>query len=283
MPTAYSYLRFSHPDQEKGDSTRRQTSLRDAYLAKKKLTLDKTLMADRGVSAFRGKNLQKGPLADFIRAVDSGKVKSGSYLIIEKIDRFSRTDVDVALSMFTGLIKAGIIIVTLEPEKEWTEKDTKGFSLLELVVHLLLANEESQKKSDRLAHAWHGKRLKIHERKLTGAVPAWLQLGRDKTKFIIKEEAREVVQEIFRLATTHGINDIVKILNRNGVKSIGRTPYWHRSYIGKILHNRAVLGEFQPMKLTAGRNSPAFRWVNQFRTTILGSLKTTCSTWHTTP
>jgi hypothetical protein len=33
MPTAYSYLRFSSPEQAKGDSIRRQTQARDAWLA----------------------------------------------------------------------------------------------------------------------------------------------------------------------------------------------------------------------------------------------------------
>ena len=30
--TAYSYIRFSHPDQAKGDSLRRQEEARDAWL-----------------------------------------------------------------------------------------------------------------------------------------------------------------------------------------------------------------------------------------------------------
>lgn len=255
MPTAFSYQRFSNPEQAQGDSTRRQTSLRDAYLTRKNLSLDNTMMADRGVSAFRGKNLQKGPLADFIRAVDSGKIKSGSYLILEKIDRFSRTDVDVALSMFSGLLKAGIVIVTLDPEREWTAKDIRGFGLMELVVHLLLANEESQKKSDRLSQAWKGKRLQIAHRKLTKAVPSWLTLSADRTTFTVDAVAAATVRKIFKLAATHGIQDIVQTLNRAKTPAIGRKPYWQRSFVSKILHNKAVLGEFQPMKLTAGRNS----------------------------
>jgi len=34
METAFSYIRFSSKPQEKGDSIRRQTELRDAWLAR---------------------------------------------------------------------------------------------------------------------------------------------------------------------------------------------------------------------------------------------------------
>jgi hypothetical protein len=97
MPTAYSYLRFSNPSQAKGDSTRRQHELRDNWLARNPaIKLDVGFrLDDKGISAFKGKNLETGALGAFIKAVDAGKVKKGSFLILEKLDRFSRTDVDV--------------------------------------------------------------------------------------------------------------------------------------------------------------------------------------------
>lgn len=145
MRKAYSYVRFSDSEQSSGDSLRRQVALRQSYCEKRKLVLDDSLRPDEGVSAFRGKNITEGHLGDFIRAVEAKKVPKGSYLVIEKIDRFSRHDADIALAAFTKLVKAGITIVTLEPEREYDERSIKGFGLLELVVHFILANEESQK------------------------------------------------------------------------------------------------------------------------------------------
>jgi hypothetical protein len=56
-PIAHSYIRFSTPEQAKGDSLRRQTELAEAYCRRNGLTLDTTLMLrDLGLSAFRGKN-----------------------------------------------------------------------------------------------------------------------------------------------------------------------------------------------------------------------------------
>ena len=60
---AYSYLRFSTPEQSKGDSLRRQTALADEYAKRHGLTLDTELnLRDLGVSAFRGDNVAVGAL-----------------------------------------------------------------------------------------------------------------------------------------------------------------------------------------------------------------------------
>jgi Recombinase len=51
---AYSYLRFSSTEQRKGNSLDRQVRGRDAYIARKGLTLGSSLIIeDAGVSAFR--------------------------------------------------------------------------------------------------------------------------------------------------------------------------------------------------------------------------------------
>src|SRR5262249_23834653 len=57
MPRAYSYLRFSTPEQAKGDSRRRQLAFAEEMAAELKVPLDDSLcLQDLGVSAFRGKN-----------------------------------------------------------------------------------------------------------------------------------------------------------------------------------------------------------------------------------
>lgn len=69
-PRAYSYLRFSTPEQSKGDSLRRQSAMARDYARRNGLDLDETLtFHDLGVSAFRGQNLAEGRLAYFREAV----------------------------------------------------------------------------------------------------------------------------------------------------------------------------------------------------------------------
>src|SRR5262245_37503899 len=111
MPTAYSYLRFSHPDQATGDSVRRQTKLRDAWLKRNpKVTLDTSLsLEDKGVSAFKGAHYQKDGKPDdrhclgrFLAMVKEGQIARGSYLIVESLDRLSREDAIDAQLLLLG-------------------------------------------------------------------------------------------------------------------------------------------------------------------------------------
>lgn len=71
---AISYSRFSTAIQASGDSLRRQLKLSDDYAKKHNLHINRTL-TDKGVSGFRGANLQQGALGAFIKAIEMGKVK----------------------------------------------------------------------------------------------------------------------------------------------------------------------------------------------------------------
>src|SRR5881227_495642 len=98
---AYSYIRFSHPDQAKGDSLRRQTELRDAWLARNHVSLDTSLsLEDKGVSGYTGEhrdNPDRHALAAFVGLVKKKRIARGSYLIVESLDRLSREDIIPAL------------------------------------------------------------------------------------------------------------------------------------------------------------------------------------------
>ena len=108
-PTAYSYRRFSSLEQSKGDSLRRQTELSEQYAIEHNLVLDDSLsLLDAGVSAYRGANSTEGALSRFIEAVKDGRVASGSWLLVESLDRLSRNTVDNALALFLQLLQSGI-------------------------------------------------------------------------------------------------------------------------------------------------------------------------------
>jgi hypothetical protein len=88
---AYVYSRFSSTEQRKGDSLRRQTERAAAWCEGKGIALDETIAySDLGVSGFRGKNRSEGALSLFLRACEQGRVKRGSFLILENLDRLSR-------------------------------------------------------------------------------------------------------------------------------------------------------------------------------------------------
>src|SRR5690242_10265041 len=108
MAKAYSYLRFSTPEQLKGDSFRRQLDAARRYAEQHGLVLDEELtFRDLGVSAFRGRNAESGSLRDFRRAVEDGVVERGSFLLVESFDRISRMDPWAALPVLQEIINAG--------------------------------------------------------------------------------------------------------------------------------------------------------------------------------
>ena len=74
---AYSYVRFSTPEQSKGDSLRRQTQAAEDYAARHGLELVDASYQDLGVSAFRGTNAHSGKLSEFREAVRSGTIAPG--------------------------------------------------------------------------------------------------------------------------------------------------------------------------------------------------------------
>src|SRR5437762_6778260 len=78
-PRAYSYLRFSTPEQSKGDSRRRQADLAQRYATDHGLDLDdKLTFHDLGVSAYSGANVETGQLGAFLEAVRTKLVEQGS-------------------------------------------------------------------------------------------------------------------------------------------------------------------------------------------------------------
>lgn len=249
-PKAYSYLRFSTPEQMQGDSFRRQSSLAEEYARKNGLELDESLtFQDLGVSAFRGKNAEAGRLGDFLEAVRSELVPRGSFLLVESLDRISRQAARKALRVLESIVDEGVVVVTLNDGRAYDADslDDDPMSLMIALLTFIRANEESAMKARRLKAAWVGKRLKAADKPLTTRAPAWLRLDKE---FVVIEDRAEVVRRIFKLTLEgYGQNRIAETLNKEGVSCFGDAAYWHRSYVLKLLTNPAVVGTFVPHTL----------------------------------
>lgn len=281
--TAYSYVRFSTAKQELGDSLRRQVAMAEEYCAKHNLKLAEVSYRDLGVSAFKRKNLEKGALAAFIDAVKTGKVARGSYLVIEQFDRMSRADVDIALRLLLDLVHSGIKLVTLVDGKVWDRETVKDIgNLIIAIVFMSRANNESTAKARRLSEVWGQKKKRAADGKagtkiVTSECPRWLKANDDKTGFIVLEDRVESIKKVFEMRISgHGINSIVSRANAEGWPVPGKTPVrrpgeddanfqsrlaqdvtWHTSNVGRLLRNRALLGEYQPHQNTDdGKRAP---------------------------
>lgn len=250
MTKAYSYIRFSTPEQSKGDSLRRQTELSEKYALANNLELDKTLkLTDLGVSAFDNSNVTKGSLGVFLDLIQKEKIDRGSYLLVESLDRLSRAQVLDALGVFISIISAGIIIVTLKDNVVYSEDSING-NWSNLIMSLVIMNraaEESSTKSFRGRAAWDNKRKNIHKKRLTARCPYWLKPTDDEVGFETIPERANIVKKIFDMAKNGMGNYTITIrLNQNKVPTFSnKTDGWHPSYIQKLLRNKAVYGEFQ--------------------------------------
>ena len=68
-------------------------------------------------------------------------------------------------------------------------------------------------------------------------------------KIVTVEAKAEAVRTLYRWALEGlGLTLICKRANAE-LPTLGRVNYWFRSYVHKMLNNRAVLGEFQPHKI----------------------------------
>jgi DNA invertase Pin-like site-specific DNA recombinase len=250
---AYSYLRFSTPEQMRGDSFRRQSAMAEAYALQHGLQLDNTLtFHDLGVSAFRGKNLTAdGQLGIFIQAVEEGIVPQGSYLLVESLDRISRQTARKALRALEDVVESGAVVVTLNDGRRYHKDnlDADPVALLLSILTFMRAHEESAMKASRLKAVWAEKRTQAskHKKPLTAICPAWLDLDHKTGEFLQNPDRVQVVRRIFDMALEGaGQGLIAQTLNREGVSPFGRGKHWHRTYVAKLLDNPAVQGVFIP-------------------------------------
>lgn len=236
-------------EQQHGHSAQRQIERARKYAEANGLELV-DLIADIGVSAYKGQNAESGAFALFLTAVNDGAIESGSYLIVESLDRLSRQGALATVPLLQSIVDAGIIIVTLHDNQVYSRDtlETNGGTLLFAIVSMMRAHEESQIKSDRLSAVWKQKKQDAREGQVLGQkLPAWLKYDDQKMEIEVRPERVAVVQEIFELSRDGwGAYSIARKFNEEKRTAWGRSKFWQESYIKKILSNRAVLGEYQP-------------------------------------
>src|SRR5262249_48630295 len=107
---------------------------------------------------------------------------------------------------------------------------------------------ESKRKSSLSGPAWQKKKESARDGGIvTERLPAWVTIK--DGKLTLNRERARTVKTIFKLASVgYGTPRILKKLNEDKVQSIGSSGAWTRGYLGRILRDRRVLGEYQPRK-----------------------------------
>jgi len=258
----YSYLRFSTPEQQLGDSERRQLDLAQKFAQDLGTTLDETLV-DRGLSGYHAAHKTKGHLGRFLEKVERGQIPSGSILVIENVDRLSREPIMDALTTVSDLLKKGVSIQTLSPREHYDQDSLNGGMIYALIGQMQRAHDESKRKSERITAARDQARKLAREQGkiLTGRCPQWLRVVVDKTSgektFEVITELGAAVVKIYELKLAGmGQRSIAKQLNTETPWQSPRKTGWRASYIKKVLTNRAVIGEYQPHHMVEGKRQP---------------------------
>jgi DNA invertase Pin-like site-specific DNA recombinase len=269
-PVAYSYIRFSTPEQKHGDSIRRQNEAREAWCKRNQIPLDTVLnLKDEGKSAFTGAhrhNSDRHALAAFLELVENEKIARGSYLIVEALDRLTREDIQPALLLVLGLLQAGIRIVQLMPQEMIYDDSSENFAIMMMIMELSRGNSESAAKSFRNGEAWVQKRDEATKERTvqTKRAPAWLRVTGNRTlvgkrmkggAFEVIPDAKLAIRKVFEMKLDgFGNMKIVQEMNNgkwwtppgNARTLKSKTTGWRASYVRKVLTNRALIGEHQP-------------------------------------
>ncbi len=262
---AYSYLRFSSPQQAAGDSVRRQVEKTSEWCRRNNVELDSSAsLRDEGVSAYRGKhreNPDTHALAAFVAAVRSGRVPTGSYLVVESLDRLSREKIRPALTLLLNLIEAGIKVVQLLPAEVVYDEDVEPMQLLMAVMELNRGHSESKVKSERVSAAWAKKHRNAAEKIVTKRLPGWINY--EDGKLVLDDAKAAIVRRVFALAIGgQGVHSISVALNAECVPTMGRRVYrgrvvkWNETVVFHVLRSCATFGQYQPHRGRAGRREP---------------------------
>jgi DNA invertase Pin-like site-specific DNA recombinase len=260
VPRAFSYMRFSTLEQGKGDSLNRQTTMAREWSEKHGVPLDTDLnLTDKGVSAYRGANAETGALGAFLDTVKAGAIPRGSWLLVESLDRISRQVVRKAARTIEDIVDAGSTVVDLsDGAREYSAEalDSDPTLFLMMALRFMRSNEESTLKGSRVAAEYRNKRKSFAgdqalDKPYTRRLPAWMRWCDETKAYAIIEERGALVREMFELTDAGwGQHRIARAFNARGLETWGaggwKAMYWHRSYVRKILSNRAAIGVFTP-------------------------------------
>jgi len=275
------YGRFSSKPQERGDSKRRQIDGAIAYAKQHNLELvegndgNPLVYFDEGVSGKAGLNLEK----EFGRLLK--EAKAGEIILCEESSRLGRQNPFILSNLIYQTTQRGISITMWQEGKIVTPENIEEMGTqFSVFTSAAVGHQENRRKIKRQCDTWAEKRRNGANEPLTATCPSWIkpiitldERGKKVTKgFELIPTHAAIVKRIFELSLNGmGNQGIARMFNKNGVQGIGGVPTWHPSVIDRILRNRAVLGEFQPMKKNAdGKREPEGKPIPNYYPKITG-------------
>jgi DNA invertase Pin-like site-specific DNA recombinase len=249
----FSYVRFSSEGQSKENgktSEDRQSPIAARVAQEKGWNLRTDLNEkDKAVSAYKGHNIEK--IRSIIAAVKTGKIPQGSVMILEAIDRLTRTELDEAYDLFRDILKSGIEIFVDRGSRHFTKESLRNpMDLLIAIMELHAANEYSAKISERVKKAHKirsqqlvdGQRLTPKGNKIIlNHLPSWF----DKETKELNPLKRDTIRQIFSLYLKGiGPGGIARKFNLEKTPTLTGKGKWGQGYIYRLLSDRKLIGEY---------------------------------------
>lgn len=256
---AILYGRWSTLEQSDGSTLNRQICNCTTFAEQKGWTIT-TIVVDEGRSAYTGDNIITGNLGKLARQILSGEIDGReTVLVVEELDRLSRQDPVTMLGWLTPLLGAGLSIAVTQSgqvvNKDMMAGDVGG--LMMLMVTAFGSHHESKKKAERVAAAWKGKRDALRAGQnvvVNHRHPLWVVVKHGEYR--LDHLRARLVREIFALHLQgYGKGAIAKLFNQRRLtdpdydtwaRAKTKAKQWEPTYIGRILHNRTVIGLWEP-------------------------------------
>ncbi len=266
---AYSYRRFSSKNQTGNTSLERQLEMAQSVCNEKGWKL-LDLPPDEGVSAFKGgdgqqaANFHKGNLGAFLKKVKRGEIPTGSCLILERLDRFSRNYWDLVYPVWLSLLQSGVEIYNCVSRTHYTLDEIRkspmlaGMALMELAT----ANEYSRGMGERIGKAVA---IRLNEcakgakMNLGSWQPRWIDFVGDPKQpgeFKLNEHAETIQRMVREYLAGDSMYTIAKGLIRDNVPTLAGGK-WSQGTIGHLLGNESLRGTVEIKGVRLERYYPA--------------------------
>lgn len=246
-PTIITYLRYSSKQQAEGLSEFRQSEINrkfvEKFCAEHNVDLNEVIsLKDLGVSAYRGLNLTLGSFSQTIKKFKSGEIgkkynedgEINTYLIVESLDRITRTGPFKSTQIFTELLEYTNIVVLADGEKKIYSKKSidSSYGMMDLfmaLVSLQRSHSESSMKEYRSRKSWEKKREDLlgyftlpeservgleRPKNATAMCPFWLKAKKDGRGYEFIPENKKVMDFLIeKLLDGNGMTRSVRLLN----------------------------------------------------------------------
>ncbi len=250
---AVSYIRWSSDKQGDGTSLPRQRKVTRGGAAAMGWPITREIR-DEGVSAFFGTNLEDGQLGEFIRQCER-EGGHGKALIVEMISRISRLNAFDAVMNIGRMVNTGLTLMLADQMMVIDAGSIRNqrAQLESIVAQAEKAHREVDDKTRMVRLAWEIMREEGRPVHCKSTCPAWLEMDAGRTRFLPLHEMGAtalhrvaVVNEILDLYIAGwGCARIAKMLNERGEPTFRRGAGWRGSSVKAIVHNRALIGEYQ--------------------------------------